>query len=180
MILAFRRNPGLFALWLVALTLLGSLAVLTPRVLADPGAGGGAVAPQTFGQVSLAAPAAVFRVLHDDHIGRLELPAGNYTVTLFGGMTATQAEQRFTRFLDDYDGKLPAPWTLDASTATFSAGSAGFAIAPAPAGATATTTSTGTVCPGVFVVEHDDRIGQLALPQGTTRSPPCAAAAHRT
>jgi hypothetical protein len=167
MILAFRRNPGLLALWLLCVALLASLALLTPRVLAYPAPSGGAVAPVTFGQASLTAPAPVFRVLHDDHIGPLKLPAGDYAVTPFGGMSASQATQRFTRFLQDYDGKLPAPWTLDAGTATFSRGSAGFTIATAPAASTPTVTTAGTVCPGVFSVEHDDRIGPLAFPAGS-------------
>jgi hypothetical protein len=167
MIPAIRRSPGLFALWLTCVVLLGSLAVLTPRVLADSAPSGGAVAPETFGRVTLTQPAPVFRVLHDDHIGPLGVPAGNYTVTPFGGMTATQATQRFTRFLQDYDGKLPAPWTLDADTATFTRGAAGFTVAPAASGFTPAATTTGTACPGVFVVEHDDRIGPLVVPAGS-------------
>jgi hypothetical protein len=146
--------------------LLTSLAVATPHALADPASPGGAVAPETFRQVTPAAPAQVFRVLHDDHIGPLALPAGNYTVTPFGGMSAAQATQRFTRFLQDYDGKLPAPWALDAASASFSRGIAGFTVAPAPAGSAPTVTTIGTVCPGVFEVEHDDRIGPLAFPAG--------------
>jgi hypothetical protein len=167
MILAFKRNSGLFLVWLTCVVSLGSLAVLTPRVLADPAPSGGAVAPATFGRASLTPPAPVFRVLHDDHIGRVPILAGDYTVTPFGGMTASQATQRFTRFLQDYDGKLPAPWALDAGSATFSRGSAGFTIAPAPAASSPTVTSTGTVCRGVFVVEHDDRIGSLPFPAGS-------------
>jgi hypothetical protein len=111
------------------------------------------------------APSPTFRVLHDDHIGALALPAGSYSLTTFGGLTNAVAAQRFTRFLQDFDGKLPAPWTLDAATATFTDGAAGFQVAPAAPGTPATTTD--TVCPGVFVVEHDDRIGGLPFPAGS-------------
>jgi hypothetical protein len=165
MISAFTRNPGLMALRLTCLITLASLAILTPRVLAA--SPGGAVAPETFAQTPVPAQGPVFRVLHDDAIGPVSIPAGSYVLTPFGGMTGAQATQRFTRFLQDYDGKLPAPWTLDGATATFSrAGVAGFTYAPAPAGLTPTVTTTGTVCPGTFVVEHDDRIGSLAFPAG--------------
>jgi hypothetical protein len=143
MISSFKRSPVLAALGLTCLVLLANASVAS------------------------AAPSATFRVLHDDHIGTLSLPAGNYTVTPYGGMTTTQAQQRLNRFLQDFDGRLPAPWQLDPATATFDADGAGFTVVPAPAASQPDTTSTGTVCPGVFVVEHDDRIGSLAFPRGS-------------
>jgi len=143
------RSP-LIAIALIATCV--SLTVVTPRALAE--------AP--------AAPAGpTFQVLHDDHIGALALPAGTYSLTTFGGLTNAQAAQRFTRFLQDFDGKLPAPWTLDPTTATFTDGAAGFQVAPAAPGTPATPTGAGNLCPGVFVVEHDDRIGGLAFPAGS-------------
>ena len=74
-----------------------------------------------------------FSVLHDDHIGSLQIPAGPYTVTVLdqSRLSCAEASDRFRQFLEDWDGVLPAPWTVNASTATFTAGQAvGFRIAP--------------------------------------------------
>jgi hypothetical protein len=144
-----------------------SLAVLTPRVLADTGTQDAAPASGQPGVVTVATPNPTFRVLHDDHIGALALPAGTYALTPFGGLTAAQATQRFGRFLQDFDGKLPSSWTLDPAAATFSNGTAGFAVTQVAATTPATASSTGTRCPGVFVVEHNDRIGALRFPAGS-------------
>jgi hypothetical protein len=68
-----------------------------------------------------------FRVLHDDRIGKLALPRGKYSVTLLkgGGLTCPSASMWFTDFLDnDYTGRLPRPWKLNAQTGTFTRGSA--------------------------------------------------------
>ena len=65
-----------------------------------------------------------FAVLHDDRIGALELPAGNYTVTTLDStrLDCSYASDLFRQFLEDRDGRLPRPWTLDATTATFTRG----------------------------------------------------------
>ena len=78
-------------------------------------------------------------------------------------------------FLQDFDGRLPAPWTIDQPTATFLRGTtgAGFSIAraatPTPAPSGGGTSPEGRRCPGSFTVEHDDRIGALRLPAGPYR-----------
>lgn len=74
-----------------------------------------------------------FRVLHDDRIGRLRLPAGGYRVTLLGGVSCARASALFRHFLDDFAGTLPRPWRLNAQTGTFTRGSGagtGFRVKP--------------------------------------------------
>ncbi len=53
--------------------------------------------------------AASFRVVHDDHVGTLQLPAGAYRVATTK-LSCAQASALFSEFLDDFDGVLPAPW----------------------------------------------------------------------
>ncbi|RKQ93013.1 hypothetical protein C8N24_2872 [Solirubrobacter pauli] len=147
----FRTSLLLATARVAAIAAFTSMVVLAPRALAAPVA---------------SPPAPTFQVLHNDHIGAVGVPAGAYTLTPFGGLTSTQATQRFSRFLQDYDGVLPAPWTLDPATMTFSAGTLGFTIAPAAPGTPASATTPGRRCPGVFQVEHDDRIAGIAFPAG--------------
>lgn len=86
--------------------------------------------------------AGTFRVLHDDHVGRLSLPQGNYTITILASGTpgCAQASTLFTRFLEDYDGKLPGGWRRH------------------PVG--------GAFCPAPFWVLHNDHIGSLPVAKG--------------
>ena len=113
-----------------------------------------------------------FSVLHDDHIGSLQIPAGPYTVTVLdqSRLSCAEASDRFRQFLEDWDGVLPAPWTVNASTATFTAGQAvGFRIARASApsgGGGGQYPASSTRCPGYFQVLHNDRIGSFRIPQG--------------
>ena len=62
-----------------------------------------------------------FRVLHNDRIGRLAIPKGSYYVWLLPGrsVNCALAYSNFSQFLARTDGKLPSPWTLDASSGTF-------------------------------------------------------------
>src|ERR1700712_2274353 len=54
-----------------------------------------------------------FKVLHDDRIGAATFPAGTYTVTLQDTSLDCKASATlFARFLEDYDGILPKPWTV--------------------------------------------------------------------
>lgn len=128
-------------------------------------------------QAPAAPPAcpASFSVLHDDRIGSLILPAGSYTLTVLDPATLScaAAAAAFRRFLEDFDGKLPSPWRLDAASATFSGpAGAGFTVAPATTpsgGGGGTHPATGLACPGTFRVLHNDRIGRLRLPAGRYR-----------
>jgi hypothetical protein len=74
-------------------------------------------------------------VVHDDRIGRLRLPAGQYRITAFGNVSCAQASTQFTSFLaNDYTGVLPRPWRLRVATGSFLRGSGsanGFRVKPA-------------------------------------------------
>jgi len=76
-----------------------------------------------------------FRVVHDDRIGRLRLPAGPYGITAFGNVSCAQASTQFTSFLaNNFTGALPRPWRLRVTSGTFlrGRGSAnGFRVKPA-------------------------------------------------
>ena len=134
------------------------------------GGGGGGRYP-----VSGASCPGYFRVLHNDHIGRFPVPAGQYRITLLAArrLSCAQSAQLFASFLQDFDGRLPRPWVLDRSTGTFMRGSihVGFRVKeavgppprPTPSGRHP---SDGTRCPGTFSVENNDRIGTLRLPAG--------------
>lgn len=121
---------------------------------------------------------ASFHVLHDDHVGRLSLPAGLYQLRT-NGVTCANASHLFTQFLEDYNGVLPRPWRYTvqavgqgtfASTrgGSFEAVRTGDATAPAQAGSA--TNGGGShgdlLCPGTFEVEHDDRVGSLRIGAG--------------
>jgi hypothetical protein len=121
---------------------------------------------------------ATFHVLHDDHIGRLQLPAGQYQLRTTG-VTCAVASHLFTQFLEDYNGVLPRPWRYTVQAVgqgtfassrggSFEAVRTGDASAPAQAGsASAGGGSHGDlVCPGTFDVEHNDRVGRLRIGEG--------------
>lgn len=73
----------------------------------DGGGGGGrTVCPGTF------------RVLHNDRIGELQVPAGEYRITT-RRMSCSEASSRFRRFLDFPSGNLPNPWQLRPLKAKF-------------------------------------------------------------
>ena len=125
-----------------------------------------------------AAPAtcpSTFAVLHDDRIGDLELVAGNYTVTVLDDalLSCAHASDLFRQFLEDFDGRLPRPWTLDVATATFTrAEGDGFSVALAAVpsgGGGGGHHPSGTSCPGFFQVLHNDVIGSLRVPAGEYR-----------
>jgi hypothetical protein len=76
-----------------------------------------------------------FRVLHDDHIGSLYIPAGPYDlIDLSGsGLSCSQVSRSFANLLNYPSGRLPSPWVLDPATATFTRGygsPTGFRIKP--------------------------------------------------
>jgi hypothetical protein len=118
----------------------------------------------------------IFRVLHDDSIGRLELPRGNYRITILasGRPGCAQAAKLFTRFLDDFDGVLPAPWRIGVASSTFvKAPGVGFQVKRVGGGEGGGGTGGGggtanaNYCPGSFRVLHDDRVGKLRIPAGS-------------
>jgi hypothetical protein len=138
--------------------------VVCTLVAAAPAAAqtGGAVCPATF------------HVLHDDRIGQLQLRAGHYTVTLLDAsrLSCAAASDLFRQFLEDWDGRLPRPWRLNVSTATFTRGAGstvGFSVAPTGTGGGGGGGGHhphGAQCPGTFRVLHNDRIGTFRIPRG--------------
>jgi hypothetical protein len=115
-----------------------------------------------------------FRVLGNDRIGQAVLPKGTYSVKVFGGFSCSHASSRFTRFLQDYDGKLPDHWAVVPSgrgKAAFThGGKQRFAVSLGGGGGGGghhPHNPTGTRCPGTFKVLHDDRIGPLSFPKGS-------------
>jgi hypothetical protein len=133
-----------------------------------------------------------FTVLHNDHIGSFAIRGGRYRIVLLsvGPVSCARASTYFARFLQDWDGVLPRPWSLDRATGSFMRGNrhVGFRIerfaGPVPAGgASGTHPADGRRCPGTFRVLHTDRIGRVTLRRGPyiiTRlragSPSCARA----
>ncbi|HET6550442.1 MAG TPA: hypothetical protein VFG79_18400 [Solirubrobacter sp.] len=115
---------------------------------------------------------ATFSVLHDDRIGTLSIPAGDYQIRVSdpARVSCVDAADRFRQFLEDFDGRLPFPWTLDAAASTFSAGNgASFQIARAATpsgGGGGRHPATGMRCPGYFQVVHGDHIGNFRVPAG--------------
>jgi hypothetical protein len=124
---------------------------------------------------------ASFHVLHDDHIGRLQLPNGIYQLRT-NELTCTKASSLFSQFLADYNGVLPRPWsytvqgvgngrfTRGGGTGSqfFDAVRVGDATAPSNPGSH--TQGGGThgalVCPASFRVLNNDRVGSLRLRRG--------------
>ena len=116
-----------------------------------------------------------FRVLHNDHIGKLELRAGTYRITVINkdALSCQRASNLFTKFLQDYDGKLPNGWKVKV-------GKSGFQKSPQKGFFVKRIGGTGAgggggdrhpgkgekICPGTFQVQHNDHIGRLNLPKG--------------
>jgi Protein of unknown function (DUF2510) len=113
---------------------------------------------------------ALFHVLHDDRVGSLVLPAGQYRITPFGprATRCADAPDLLRQFLQDWDGRLPRPWVVDAPGQAFRRGDSGFSVALAApgtpdSGGGGTHPATGSVCPDLFRVEHDEHIGILRV-----------------
>jgi hypothetical protein len=101
---------------------------VAPAVAPRPTPSGGAVFPA--GRRC----AGTFRVLHNDRIGTLALPAGRYRITLrpSGRPICAAASRDLARFLDAPSGRLPGRWRVNAATGAFSRpAGAGFRIKPA-------------------------------------------------
>lgn len=125
---------------------------------------------------SIARPSACpsFRVLHDDRIGAAVLPAGNYTIALAqgAGLTCPSASKLFTRFLEDYDGVLPAPWRVVAEGSGKAAftqmGEEGFSVKRTSGGGEGGGASPelGVLCNGTFTVNSNVVLGPLTFRKG--------------
>jgi len=116
-----------------------------------------------------------FRVLHNDHIGKLSLRKGSYTISVTNQnrLSCQRASNLFAKFLQDFDGKLPNGWKVKVRQSGFvkspqkgffvkrtgpsSGGGGGGGRHPA---------GNEKICPGTFQVQHNDHIGRLELPKG--------------
>jgi hypothetical protein len=122
-----------------------------------------------------------FRVIHDDHVGRLSLPQGNYGITILasGKPGCAQASKLFTRFLEDYDGVLPGGWRVGAANSTFVKGAGvGFHVrrvggssgggngGEEESGGSGRHPASGSFCPSTFRVLNRDHIGALQFAAG--------------
>jgi len=118
-----------------------------------------------------------FRVLHNDRIGALQLPAGNYDIFVINQskLSCSDATDLFRQFLEDWDGRLPRPWINVKGTATFTRGSGsdiGFRVAKATGGGGGgggNHPHGGTSCPSYFTVLHNDHIGRFRIAKGPYR-----------
>jgi hypothetical protein len=139
-----------------------------------------------------------FQVLHDDRVAGLRLAAGAYRVTVAdpSRLGCPRATSDLSEFLQDFDGKLRRPWTVDAPTSTFQRGVdplAAFDLARigppgnVPGGHNGPGPNpTAGSCPGFFTIRHDDHIGVLPLARARYRLTPvnpkllsCSTAARR-
>lgn len=105
-----------------------------------------------------------FKVLHDDRIGAVSLPAGSYEVTVSGGLSCPASSRLFARFLSDWDGNLPKPWRATAEgsgKATFRGGSLSFSVRLSAGGGGGGNTELGRLCPGTFTVNAGSNVGPL-------------------
>jgi hypothetical protein len=162
------------------LALIGLLAATALAVAARP-AGAAMTDMPTVG----AKPCPGFRVLHNDRIGAAVFPAGTYTITNeASALTCKSSAELFARFLEDFDGVLPKPWTVSpesSGNASFlSGGGAGFSVSLTKKGEEGgTNPDLGTICPNTFTVNSTTVVGALrftkgkfliALPTGTAIS----------
>ncbi|HVW47238.1 MAG TPA: hypothetical protein VHA76_09310 [Solirubrobacterales bacterium] len=114
-----------------------------------------------------------FRVLHNDRIGAAVFPAGTYTVNLEDmSLNCKSSAELFARFLEDWDGNLPKPWTVageGSGKASFNRGAlGGFSVELTAKGkeGSGTNPDLGTLCPGTFTVNSTTTIETLRFTKG--------------
>ena len=135
---------------------LALIAALSLLALAGAGSASAAACPS-------------FKVLHDDRIGAVSLPAGSYEVTTDTGLSCQAASQLFARFLQDWDGNLPKPWRAVAEgsgQASFTrTGQPGFSVSRTGGGGGGNS-ELGRLCPGSFTVNAGSDVGPLFFAKG--------------
>ena len=116
-----------------------------------------------------------FKVLHNDRIGAANLPAGSYSVTTEdASLSCSEASKLFARFLEDFDGNLPAPWKVvpqDSGKASFTrTNQTGFSVARTggseESGGTPVNPLIGKLCPNTFTVNSNAPVGSLVFAKG--------------
>jgi hypothetical protein len=138
--------------------------------LASVAAGGAVLAPAGFGAPPPTASLPVtcpgtFQVLHNDHVGKLSLPAGPYVIAVSGKLSCSQASSLFTAFLNAWTGRLPDGWVISGSG--FRKGSTSFTVTrthnkpPVPPPAPPSRT-----CPGTFSVVNNTLVDRTAFRKG--------------
>jgi hypothetical protein len=157
----FEPRRGRIAL----VALLGMLAAVALAIAAHPAG----AAPTMVPPPAKTCPG--FRVLHNDRIGAAVFPAGTYTVTNeASGLTCKSSAELFARFLEDYDGVLPKPWTVSpesSGNASFlSGGGAGFSVSLTKKEEGGTNPDLGTLCPNKFTVNSTTVVGPLRFTKG--------------
>ncbi len=115
-----------------------------------------------------------FRVLHNDRIGAVNLPAGNYTLTTeeSSGLSCGRASQLFARFLQDWDGNLPGNWRAVAQgtgKAAFVRGNRRAFTVVRSSGGGGNNNRVGRLCPVPFTVNAEMAVGPLFFEQGSYR-----------
>jgi hypothetical protein len=122
---------------------------------------------------SASAACPTFRVLHNDRIGAANLPAGTYEVTPTADsrLTCGQTSALFTRFLQDWDGNLPATWRVVAQgsgRASFLRNNrTAFTVARIGGGGEGGGNNRiGRLCPNEFTVNTGMLVGPLYFDEG--------------
>lgn len=102
-----------------------------------------------------------FHMLDPDRVGGVPVAAGIHRLAVAGTITCSDAPRLLDELLQDWDGPLPAPWSVDRATGTLRRGAGADALriesAPAPARRGA--------CPQ-FTVLTDVRLGAARLAAG--------------
>jgi hypothetical protein len=155
---ASRRRPAAA----FSLTLVAALSLLA---LGGAGSASAAVCPS-------------FKVLHDDKIGAVSLPAGSYEVTTDEfqgrGISCQEASRLFARFLQDWDGNLPDGWRAIAEGSgkasferkSFGNSPVGFSVRLTSGGGGGGNSELGRLCPGSFTVNAGSNVGPLFFAKG--------------
>jgi hypothetical protein len=125
-----------------------------------------------FGPVSGASAAgscsSSFQVLHNDQIGTVKIPSGQYTL-MPTGVTCKNTAILLSRFLNDFDGILPDGWSVASGNNIrfVKAGTAeSFQIRRTVKPSSGGRNISNGACPGTFSVLHNDKIGALKLKAG--------------
>ncbi len=110
-----------------------------------------------------------FSVLHNDRIGSVPFPQGQYQLKIQRGLTCSQASSQFALFLDQPNG-VDAPWSLSINglTASFQDNMGGFAFTTTKVGGSNTGGGgrTSYTCT-TFRVLHNDHVGSMYIPKGS-------------
>jgi len=151
----------------VIVALVGMVVALAVALVAGP-----AGAAPSAAEATKACPG--FRVLHNDRIGAAVFPAGTYTVNLEdASLNCKSSAELFARFLEDWDGNLPKPWTVageGSGKASFDRGGigGGFSVELTAKGkeGSGTNPDLGALCPGTYTVNSTTTIETLRFTKG--------------